>query len=253
MGDHTSQKPATDTAAAPASEPNEKWEQRQARIRIFDRESVRGRYCGFIDILGFGDATQNDLPTVLSLYEELLEDARWLEASRPPVQISVYSDSFVLISPELAPLIVCARSLQFFLLLKDCLVRGGIAYGDHAEGERSGTRFIVSAGISKAAAIEKTVKWPCVALHPDLEIPDEAWAQEGRYLLYFDGLRIVNPFSIGWYKSAGGRVRNMKKEHPKHSAKYDWFLRLFEAHATERLIPPDVLERLKAKYPGFEG
>jgi hypothetical protein len=108
----------------------------------------------------------------------------------------------------------------------------------------------VSAGISKAAALEKKIKWPCVALHPDLEIPDYAWADDRRYLLYFDGLRIVNPFNVAWYKSAGGRVRRMKKEHPAHAAKYDWFLRLFEAHATKRLIPEDVLERLKA-YPGF--
>jgi hypothetical protein len=41
----------------------------------------------------------------------------------------------------------------------------------------------------------------------------------------------------------------MKKDHPEHSEKYDWILRLFDAHAVESLIPPDVEERLKAKYP----
>jgi hypothetical protein len=246
---NASQKRDTSITTGPMPSPNETWEQRQARIRIFNRESITSQYCGFIDILGFGDATQRDLPAVLSLYEELLEDADWLQASRAPVRVSVYSDSFVLVSPDLARLIMCARSLQFMLLFKDCLVRGAIAYGDHAEGEKAGTRFIVSAGISKAAAFEKKIKWPCVALHPDLEIPDYAWADEQRYLLYFDGLRIVNPFNIAWYKSAGARARHMKKAHPEHAAKYDWFLRLFEAHATERLIPEDVLERLKTKYP----
>jgi hypothetical protein len=81
MSDDPAQKPGTDAPAGVASVPNETWDQRLARIKIFDRESVRGQYCGFIDILGFGDATQNELPAVLSLYEELLEDADWLQAS----------------------------------------------------------------------------------------------------------------------------------------------------------------------------
>jgi hypothetical protein len=252
MGDDISQKPPSDKALALAPHSDETYEQRLARIRIFDRESVSGQYCGFVDILGFGDATQNDLPSVLSLYEELLDKTEWLQASRPPVRVSVYSDSFVLISPDLAPLIMCVRSLQFHLLFENCLFRGALAYGDHAEGEKAGARFIISAGVSKAAALEKKIKWPCVALHPDLEIPDYAWADPNRYLLYFDGLRIVNPFNVMWYRSAGNRVRQMAKEHPEHIEKYDWFMRLFEAVAEEPLIPEDVLERLKASY-GFDG
>lgn len=250
MSNEPTEKP---TEAEPAeSAPNdETWEQRLGRIKIFDRESVRGQYCGFIDILGFGDATQNDLPAVMSLYEELLEKVEWLQVAKAPVRVSVYSDSFVLVSPELAPLISCARRLLFMLLFENCLFRGAIAYGDHVEGEKGGTRFIISAGISKAVAFEKKVKWPCVALHPDLEIPDEAWADNYRYLLYFDGLRIVNPFNIVWYRSAGTRVLGMAKDHPEHMAKYDWFMRLHEAHAKQRLIPEDVLDRLRVKYPGF--
>jgi hypothetical protein len=44
----------------------------------------------------------------------------------------------------------------------------------------------------------------------------------------------------------------MKALHPQHSAKYDWLLQLFEAHAIERLIPEDVIERLATKYPGWD-
>jgi hypothetical protein len=73
MDDHP-QKPAASTPAESSSVPKETWEQRLARIRIFDRQSIRGQYCGFIDILGFGAATQRDLSAVLSLYEELLEE-----------------------------------------------------------------------------------------------------------------------------------------------------------------------------------
>jgi hypothetical protein len=192
MGDDTSQKAVTDTTAtAPASEPKETWEQRLERIKIFDREKVSGQYCGFLDILGFGAATQSDLPAVLTKYEELLDKAEWLQSTRPKVRVSVYSDSFVLVSSQLAPLISAAQTLQWFLLLEDCIVRGGVAYGDHAEGERNGIRFTVSAGLSKAVGVEKSIKWPCVAIHPDLEMPDEFWVQETRPLLYFDGIRMV--------------------------------------------------------------
>jgi hypothetical protein len=240
--------PKDPTEKSPA-EKKEEWEK---RIKIFDRDQVSGRYCAFVDILGFGAATESDLPSVLRMYEELLDNVDYVLAAKPPVQVSVYSDSFVLVSPELGPLIGSVRTLLFILMLNNCLTRGGIAYGEHAEGEKAGTKFIVSAAISRAVKLEKEVKWPCVALHPDIQILDEAWVQSARALLYFDGLRIVSPFSIGLYKSAGGRVRNMKKEHPEHSAKYDWFLRLFEAHAKERLIPEDVIERLNAKYPGWD-
>lgn len=244
----SSNPPSTATTKSPA-EMKEAWAK---RIKIFDRDQVSGRYCAFVDILGFGAATENDLPSVLTMYEQLLDNVDYVLAAKPPVQVSVYSDSFVLVSPELAPLIGSVRTLLFILMMNNCLTRGGIAYGEHAEGEKAGTKLIVSAGISKAVKLEKEIKRPCVALHPELQIPDEAWVQGARALLYFDGLRIVNPFSIGLYKSAGGRVRNMKEQYPQHSAKYDWFLQLFEAYAKERLIPEDVIERLTTKYPGWD-
>jgi hypothetical protein len=246
MGDDTPQKPITDAAVGAALPPNET---RDQRIKIFDRETITGQYCGFLDILGFSDATQNDLPAVLSKYEQLLDRADFLQSIGPKVRFSVYSDSFVLVSHELAPLISAAQSLQWFLLFEDCIVRGGIAYGDHAEGEKNGVRFIVSAGISKAVGIEKTIKWPCVAIHPDIEIPDEFWIQETRPLLYFDGIRMVSPFTLYWFQSASVRAQKLAKRYPDHAAKYDWFLRLYEAAKVDPLIPPYVFERLRAKYP----
>jgi hypothetical protein len=85
----------------------------------------------------------------LEIREELLDKAEWLQASRPPVRVSVYSDSFVLVSPDLARLIMCVRSLQFHLLFENCLFRGALAYGDHAEGEKAGL------GLSLAAEFPK--------------------------------------------------------------------------------------------------
>ncbi len=172
--------PPQNTAEKSCTEKREEWEK---RIKIFDRDQVSGRYCAFVDILGFGAATESDLPSVPRMYEELLDNVDYVLAAKPPVQVSVYSDSFVLVSPELPPLIGSVRTLLFILMLNNCLTRGGIAYGEHAEGEKAGTKFIVSAAISKAVKLEKEVKWPCVALHSDLQIPDEAWVQSGRALL----------------------------------------------------------------------
>jgi hypothetical protein len=249
MADDIPQKPVANRPTAAASEPNETSEQRRGQIKIFDRDKVSGQYCAFIDILGFGDATQNDLPAVLSKYEKLLESTEFLQSLGPKVRFSVYSDSFVLVSHELAPLIASAQSLVWLLLVEDCIVRGGIAYGDHAEGEKNGIRFIVSAGISKAAAIEKTIKWPCVAIHPDIEIPDEFWVQETRPLLFFEGIRLVSPFTLYWFQSASLRVQKLAEQYPQHAGKYEWFLRLYEAAKADALIPPGVSERLRAKYP----
>lgn len=249
MADDTPQKPVANTLTEAASESKETSEQRQEPTKIFDRSKVCGQYCAFIDILGFGDATQNDLPAVLAKYETLLERTDFLQSLGPKVRFSVYSDSFVLVSHELAPVIASAQSLQWFLLVEDCIVRGGIAYGDHAEGKKNGIRFIVSAGISKAAAIEKTVKWPCVAIHPDIEIPDEFWVQETRPLLYFEGIRLVSPFTLYWFLSACLRVQKLAEQYPEHAAKYEWFLRLYEAAKVDPLVPAGVFERLRAKYP----
>jgi hypothetical protein len=94
MVDSNPPRNASDKSAA---EKRADWED---RIKIFDREQVSGRYCAFIDILGFGAATENNLPSVLRMYEELLDNVECVLAAKPPVQVSVYSDSFILIGHE---------------------------------------------------------------------------------------------------------------------------------------------------------
>lgn len=234
-------KPTPDaTTPADREQAEKKWE---AEIRIFDREKICGKYCAFIDVLGFGAATLNDLPMVMSIYEEIVRDAKdWAEFLKV-VQLSVYSDSFVVISDELGPVLRATNLVQWFVLRKGFLVRGGIAHGNHAEGEKSGIKFIVSAALSKAAQLEKTIKHPCVAIHAEIEIPDDAWFNESRILMYFEGIRLVSPFNIGWFKSAGNRAAALLKKYPEHAEKYEWFLRLFDAVKTDRLIPEDVLKR----------
>jgi hypothetical protein len=78
VADDTPQKPVANTPTEAASESKETSEQRQEPTKIFDRSKVCGQYCAFIDILGFGDATENDLPAVLAKYETLLERTDFL-------------------------------------------------------------------------------------------------------------------------------------------------------------------------------
>jgi hypothetical protein len=156
----------------------------------------------------------------------------------------------VAVSESLNDVIAAAQLLQWSVLFEDYLVRGGLAVGRHAEGHKAGIKFIVSSSVSKAAAVEKTVKWPCVALHPDIVVPDEWWLNDGRPLLYFDGLRIVSPFNQYWFQSAMTRVSQLLDRYPEHAPKYNWFLRLYQAVENgDLLIPLDVFERLRAKYP----
>src|ERR1700691_53838 len=108
--------PLRDATEKTPAEKREEWEK---SIKIFDRDQVSGRFCAFVDILGFGAATENDLPSVLRMYEELLDNVDYVLAAKPPIQVSVYSDSFILISPELGPLIGSVRTLLFILMLNN--------------------------------------------------------------------------------------------------------------------------------------
>jgi hypothetical protein len=58
-------------------------------------------------------------------------------------------------------------------------------------------------------------------------------------------MTIVNPFNRYWGQSAGVRVMDLRRGHPEHSQKYDWFLSLYDdVSRNEILIPEPVLQRL---------
>ena len=60
-----------------------------------------------------------------------------------------------------------------------------------------------------------------------------------RLLLFYDGNWIVSPFNLLWGQSAMTRVAQLAHQFPEHSAKYDWFLGLYEAAAAgAMLLPP---------------
>jgi hypothetical protein len=217
--------------------------------RVFDPDKVEHKYCAFVDVLGFSAATQRDFGSVLELYERLLEKSDFVASLSSAIQVTVVSDAFVLVSDKLEVVIGMTQTLQWQLLMEYCLVRGGIAYGKHAEGSKAGVQFVVSAALSKAVAIEKSIKHPCVAIDPSIELADGDWLNGRRSVLCYDGLRIVNPFTPFWFRTARTRITSLRAKHPDYAIKHDWLLALHGALLDqELLVPPDVVERACAAH-----
>jgi hypothetical protein len=127
-------------------------------------------------------------------------------------------------------------------LFHDYLVRGGIGYGKHIEVSDKGNLYVVSQALVQAVEVEKIIKYPCVALHESVQVPADCWISEienlYRGLLYFDGIRLVNPFNMAWGESAAIRVNMMLDECPEHRPKYEWFLKLFNAVMSDKPLIP---------------
>jgi hypothetical protein len=143
------------------------------------------------------------------------------------------------------------------MLMEDFLVRGGIAYGPHVEVERGGTMLTVSAALTRAVQLEKIVKRPCVVIDDGIELPEALWFEQripSTAVLYFDGLRLVSPFGVAWFRTAGWRARRLLKMYPEHADKYKWFLSLYDAvNRRELLRPPDIIEKYNITRPESEG
>ena len=214
------------------------------------KDSIPMKYVGFCDILGFSSAVLNDFDGAIAVYREFRRNiTSWPFAER--AQVSVYSDSILVVSDDLPPVLHAIVALNWAALLNDWLIRGGIAYGKHWEEREEGNLFVVSDAIVKAVALEKQIKVPAVAVSDDISLGIEVWAprfQHGVFqapLLHFKGLNIVNPFNPFWFKSATMRAKGLLKRHPNHKEKYEWFLSLSEAVAKDdMLIPEHALNNL---------
>ena len=68
--------------------------------------------------------------------------------------ISVYSDSILIVCSELAPVLHAAQSLSFATLAQNWLIRGGIAYGRYWENRQDGSLFVVSDALVRAVHLE---------------------------------------------------------------------------------------------------
>ena len=208
---------------------------------------VPDKYVAFVDLLGFSERVLSKFDATLQVYESVLGGAGMVSSTLPDVKISIYSDSFILVSDKLPDIVWATQGILMQTLFHDCLARGGIAYGKHLEVVEGQNLFVVSEALVKAAMVEREVKHPCVALHHELQLSDEWWAARyarnlDRSVLYFGGLRLVNPCNMGWGQSAGTRVRQMLEATPRYRDKYEWFLELHDAiFSPVPMVPPRYL------------
>lgn len=206
--------------------------------------SVTSKYVGFCDVLGFSAAVLTDFDATVALYEALRADLQnWPFPDK--AQVSVYSDSILVVSEDLPAVVNTIVALNWAALMRGWLVRGGIAHGRHWETKDSGNLFLVSEALVKAVALEKTVKVPAVVVSSEIQLGVEAWVprfEHGAFkapLLHFDGRSLVNPFNDYWFASAVIQARRKRDSHPQHAAKYDWFLSLAESVARDDLLVPE--------------
>jgi hypothetical protein len=213
----------------------------------------RMRYVAFCDVLGFSNAVENRFEHTIAVYAEFMERMRdWPFPEK--AEISIYSDSILIVSDELPPVIYAVKNLWFATLTQDWLIRGGIAYGRYWEQRENGNLFVVSDALVRAVKLESTVSYPAVAFSPEVDLTLAAWVPRYEHgllpapVLHFRGLSFVNPFNPYWFQSARMRVSQMLDAYPEHAKKYNWFLDLTMAvDNDESLIPEAVLNELLQK------
>lgn len=205
------------------------------------------KYVAFIDILGFSNSVQNKFDKMISVYQNILKHWSWHYDYYSDVSLRIYSDSLLLSSFNFINLIDSIVNLNMVTLWDNFLIRGGIGYGKHIEVIEKDNFLVLSHALIEAVQIEKTIKYPCVALSPKIDIEIEWWDPRPsnflRKLLFFEDLIVVNPFNIAWGYSAKSKVLKLLEQFPEHEAKYQWFLNLYEAVISdEPLIPEWVIE-----------
>ena len=210
----------------------------------------RMRYVAFCDVLGFSNAVENRFQHTISVYADFMKRMRdWPFPEK--AEVSIYSDSILIVSDELPPVIHAVKNLWFATLAQDWLIRGGIAYGRYWEQRENGNLFVVSDALVRAVRLESSVGHPAVAFSPEVDLTLADWVprfQQGLLpapILHFRELSFVNPFNPYWFQSARMRVSQMLDAHPDHAKKYDWFLDLSVAvENNEMLVPDTVLNEL---------
>jgi hypothetical protein len=214
---------------------------------------IQMRYVAYCDVLGFSDAVINRFDATIEVYEDFMHRMRdWPFPER--AEVSVYSDSILIVSDDLLQVLHAVKNLWFATLSQDWLIRGGVAYGQYWEVRENGNLFVVSDALVRAVKLESLVSYPAVAFSPEVNLPLKIWASRfgndgvlSAPVLHFRDLSFVNPFNLCWFQSAKMRVSEMMDRFPQHSKKYEWFLSLAEAvHNAEVLVPDNVVSELLA-------
>lgn len=207
--------------------------------------AIAAKYVAFCDVLGFSTAVLTDFDSTVALYRQFQTDVKgWPFPQR--AQVSVYSDSILVVSDDLPAVVDTVVALNWAALMQNWLIRGGIAHGKYWEDKDGGNLFVVSDALVKAVQLEKTVKVPAVVVSDEIALGIEAWVprfQHGIFkapFLHFEEKTLVNPFNELWFNSAVIRARNLLDTHTKHKEKYDWFLSLADAVRRDDLLVPQT-------------
>lgn len=200
---------------------------------VFGDAQPQNNFVAFVDFLGFSARVNTSFNSAVELVDAIATGPGLTPESYPNSKFQLISDAFVASSVHLAQLVQLVRDIQFVVLFHDCLVRGGLAFGRHLSATSEGNQYYISEGLVRAVEIEKTVSVPCVAIHPDINVPNE-WRQPTlnnfhRPILRFENVLLVNPFNPAWGVSAQNRVWQMRQASPQYAVKFDWFLALYEA------------------------
>lgn len=208
------------------------------------------RYVAFCDVLGFSNAVVDQFDATISVYRDFMVRMRdWPFPNK--AEVSIYSDSILIVSDDLPAVIYAVKNLWFATLSQDWLIRGGIAYGRYWECRENGNLFVVSDALVRAVKLESTISVPAVGFCPEVDLTLSPWVTRFEHgllqapVLHFSDLSFVNPFNPFWFQSARTRVRQILSANPAHKVKYDWFLDLAEAvDQNKALVPVHVWDEL---------
>jgi hypothetical protein len=197
-------------------------------------KETSNKYVAYCDILGFSKAVISDFEATKKVYQNLTKTLdSVLDKYKISVEAKIHSDAIMMVSDELPPLVSAIKTICFFTLQQNWLVRGGVAFGKHWEGDEDKNFEIVSEGLVKAVKLEGAVNHPIIAISEEILLDHHHWIPHlefpylyGAPFLFYDDFTFVNPFNMFWFKSAIGKIEKMKRESPDHTSKYDWMLGL---------------------------
>lgn len=126
----------------------------------------QNKLVAFIDVLGFSNLVySNKMEEINSYYEMLLTGFREV-ARRKRLDFLLISDSIVVYAPlkkqNLATFVSVLYGLQYKLLLKGILIRGGISYGNLYTSKKD--NIVVGTGLINAYKLESQAIYPRIII-----------------------------------------------------------------------------------------
>lgn len=215
--------------------------------------SIGKKYVAFCDILGFSNAVLNQFDTTIEIYRELKKELDGMKKSGVyDLEVSVYSDSILIVSDDLYLLCDAVQILLWTTLRNRFLVRGGIAYGRHWEERNTNNLLVVSEALVKAVTIEQTVQHPVIKVHDDIEIEFSYWGLGFEHsvfdlpIIHYNEMNIVNPFNNYFANSAVDILKEIKEKFPEYKVKPEYLLTLINDIKKEKIafISPAFIEFL---------